>query len=486
MTDRNEPVELAATHLTGTNAPSGLDETHSVSLRSWVESAHAPGTDFPVQNLPLGVITRAGDTRPGEGTAADSQASTARANAAGEGNAGTRVAIAIGDSVLDCRAAIEAGCFASLSPAERRAMLQPSLNALLALGRGAGRNVRRAASRLLRSDTVEGAAAQTLRSTLLVPARDVTTHVPAVIGDYTDFYASLHHAMNVGALFRPDNPLLPNYKHLPVGYHGRASSIVVSGTPVRRPHGQLRPDANAPPVFEPSKALDYELELGAWVCGENALGAAVPLAQAEHRLFGLSLLNDWSARDIQTWEYQPLGPFLAKNFATSVGAWMVTLDALAPFRAANGARAADDPDLLPYLRDASDAARGGFDITLEVWLESVAMRRDGAAPVQLSHGNFTSMYWTFAQMLTHHASNGCNLRAADVLGSGTVSGAEAGARGCLLELTRRGAEPVRLPSGESRAFLADGDVVILKGWCERAGAVRIGFGECRGELRAAT
>jgi fumarylacetoacetase len=346
--------------------------------------------------------------------------------------------------------------------------------------------VRRAASRLLRTGTAEGAQAQSRRDAILVGMSQVTPLVPAEIGDFTDFYASIFHATNVGAMFRPDNPLMPNYKYVPVGYHGRTSSIVASDTAVQRPRGQTRPDANADPVFGPSKSLDYELELGAWVCGENAIGQSVPLASAEQRIFGLSLLNDWSARDIQSWEYQPLGPFLAKNFATSVGTWVVTLDALAPFRAPSFARPPGDPMPLPYLDDADDRSRGGFDITLEAWLRSSEMRRTGQGPVRLSRANFTTMFWTFAQMLTHHASNGCNLRPGDLIGSGTVSGHEPDSRGCLLELAKRGVEPIALPSGETRAFLADGDEVVLRGWCERAGAARIGFGECRGEVRAAT
>ena len=310
--------------------------------------------------------------------------------------------------------------------------------------------------------------------------------LPADVGDYTDFYASIHHAMTVGAMLRPDNPLMPNYKFLPVGYHGRASSIVPSGSSVRRPRGQTRPDPSAPPIFGPSKSLDYEVELGAWVAGTNALGELVPLARAEERLFGLSLLNDWSARDIQAWEYQPLGPFLAKSFATSVGAWVVTLDALEPFRAPIPERAPDDPAPLAYLGDDSNQARGAFDISLEVWLRSAMMRDKGIGAVRLSRASFATMYWTFGQMIAHHTSNGCNLRPGDLIGSGTVSGSDDGSRGCLLEITRRGAAPIVLPSGETRAFLADGDEVTFRGWCERAGAARIGFGECRGEIRAAT
>ena len=288
--------------------------------------------------------------------------------------------------------------------------------------------------------------------------------VPAEIGDYTDFYASIFHATNVGALFRPDAPLLPNYKYVPIGYHGRASSIVANGTPVRRPRGQTRPDPNAPPAYGPSSALDYELEVGAFVCGENAVGETVPIARAEERIFGLCLLNDWSARDVQSWEYQPLGPFLAKSFATTVGPWVVTLDALEPFRSAAFATAGRRSGAAPLPeRAATTRSRGGFDISLEVWIRSAQMRAAAIPAVRLSAGSFGSMYWTVAQLLAHHASNGCNLRPGDLLGSGTVSGPEPGSRGCLLELTRRGAEPVQLPSGERRSFLSDGDEVIFRG-----------------------
>jgi fumarylacetoacetase len=286
-------------------------------------------------------------------------------------------------------------------------------------------------------------------------------------------------------MFRPDAPLLPNYKYVPIGYHGRASSIVANGTPVYRPRGQTRPDPNAPPQFGPSRSLDYELEIGAFVGGESRLGDTLPIAGAEERLFGLCLLNDWSARDIQSWEYQPLGPFLAKNFATTVSPWIVTADALTPFRVPAYRRPDGDPAPLPYLADPTDAAAGGFAISLEVRMRSAQMREAGMAPFLVSHGTFTDMYWTIAQLLTHHASNGCNLRAGDLIGSGTVSGPARESRGCLLEMTWRGAEPLQLPTGESRAFLADGDEVIFRGWCERDGAAPIGFGECRGEIRPA-
>jgi fumarylacetoacetase len=308
--------------------------------------------------------------------------------------------------------------------------------------------------------------------------------VPAEIGDYTDFYASIFHATNVGSMFRPDSPLLPNYKYVPIGYHGRASSVIASGTAVTRPSGQTRPDPALAPAFGPSKGLDYELEVGAFICGENTIGESVPIAHAEERVFGLALLNDWSARDIQSWEYQPLGPFLAKSFATTVAPWVVTLDALEPFRAPAFARPAGDPAPLPYLADAGDRARGGFEIMLEVFIRTGAMRAAGLPPFRLSAGSFATMYWTVAQLVAHHASNGCNLRPGDLLGSGTVSGPDESSRGSLLELASRGAKPVTLPSGEQRSFLADGDEVILRGWCEREGAARIGFGECRGEICA--
>ena len=442
-------------------APGGLDETHDPSLLTWVAGAQAAETDFPLQNLPFGVFRHDFEERP-------------------------RVGIAIGDHVLDCLAAVRGGFFDHLGPVVRDVLQSWSLNALLALGRKEARAVRGTASRLLRADTPEGARAQAMRDAILVRADHVSMLVPAEIGDYTDFYASVFHATNVGAMFRPDNPLLPNYKYVPVGYHARASSVIASGTAVRRPWGQTRPDPDASPAFGPSRSLDYELEVGALVCGENALGEAVPLASAQERLFGLVLLNDWSARDIQSWEYQPLGPFLSKSFATTVSPWVVTLDALEPFRASAYARPAGDPAPLPYLSDAADQARGAFDISLEVWLQSSAMRNAGLSAVRLSRGQFSSMYWTLGQLVAHHTSNGCNLRPGDLLGSGTVSGAERDSRGCLLELARRGAEPVSLPSGETRAFLSDGDEVIFRGSCERKGAARIGFGECRGAVRAAS
>ena len=315
--------------------------------------------------------------------------------------------------------------------------------------------------------------------------RDAELLLPATIGDYTDFYASVHHATNVGSMFRPDNPLLPNYKWVPIGYHGRASSIVPSGAPVRRPRGQ-RKDPNAEePAFAPTRSLDYEMEVGFLVGVGNARSEPVPVDEAEAHLFGVCLVNDWSARDIQSWEYQPLGPFLSKNFATTVSPWVVTLDALAPFRSPAATRPAGDPAPLPYLSSPADQSAGALDIQVEVHLSSARMRAEGLAPVRLSRGRVADLYWTAAQMLAHHTSGGCNLAPGDLFASGTVSGPTKDARGCLLELTWRGTEPLALPTGEKRAFLEDGDEVVMRGYAEREGAVRIGFGECRGVVEGA-
>jgi fumarylacetoacetase len=320
----------------------------------------------------------------------------------------------------------------------------------------------------------------------LIPMHDVEMFLPAQIGDYTDFYASIYHATNVGSMFRPDNALLPNYKYVPIGYHGRASSMVLSDTAVQRPVGQRKGPNDAEPSVGPSRSLDYECEVGVFVGAGNGLGSTIPLAEAEKHMFGLCLVNDWSARDVQAWEYQPLGPFLAKNFATTLSPWVITLDALEPFRAPAFARAEGDPAPLPYLSTPENEAAGGVDITLEVRLQTAAMRAKGEAPVAVSHTSFTHMYWTLAQLVTHHAMGGCNLRPGDLLASGTVSGPTKGERGCLLELTWRGAEPLTLPSGETRAFLEDGDLVELAGWCETPGARRIGFGTARGIVEPAS
>jgi fumarylacetoacetase len=434
-----------------------LDDTHRVDLTSWADSANAPTTDFPIQNLPLGMFRAPGRaTRPG---------------------------VAIGDDVLDLAAARTAGLLDGEDASMVEACVQAgALNPLMEAGRDALTRLRARVSRLLRADTPEGDAARRRADELLIPMARATLLLPAQVGDYTDFYASVHHATNVGSMFRPDNPLLPNYKWVPIGYHGRASSIVLSGTPVTRPSGQTREGSAATPSFGPSQRLDYELEVGAYIATGNALGEPIALDRAELHLAGLCLVNDWSARDIQTWEYQPLGPFLAKNFATTVSPWVVTLDALEPFRAPAFERAIGDPKPLPYLRDRGNERAGGFDITLEVLLSTQRMRDAGLPAVRVSRGSFTSMYWTVAQLVTHHASSGCNLRPGDLLASGTVSGATPDSRGCLLERTWRGTEPLRLPSGEERRFLEDGDEVTMRGWCEREGARRIGFGEAVGRV----
>jgi fumarylacetoacetase len=437
-----------------------LDETHDSKVQSWVESANVAGSDFPIQNLPFGVFRR---------------------RAAG---ATPRVGIAIGDRILDLAGIQSEGLFADESVRlAANACASDSLNALMTLGAGPRRALRRRVHAILR----QGApiADRQAASRHLVAQADVETLLPAAVGDYTDFYASIFHATNVGKLFRPDNPLLPNYKYIPIGYHGRASSLVSSGTPVRRPSGQTRDgDANPSnaPKFGPTKALDYELELGLFVSAGNKLGEIIPIGEAEEHIFGICLLNDWSARDIQAWEYQPLGPFLAKSFATSLSPWVVTMEALAPFRTAAFARAEGDPLPLPYLFDPNDQEQGGLDLWLDVSLLSARMREAGTGPLVLGRSNFRDMYWTMAQMLAHHASNGCNLRAGDLLASGTVSGADKSARGCLLELTARGKDPITLPTGEQRKFLEDGDEVILRGFAERDGFRRIGLGSCRGTI----
>lgn len=441
-----------------------LDETHDPETQSWVESANAAASEFPVQNLPFGVFR----SREKGGDA--------------------KVGVAIGDRVLDVAGVGREGLLAAVDvkgAAEVCGANYPgdaSLNALMALGSGPRRALRRRLHALLRDDAP--AWDREAISRHLVPQAEVEMLLPAAVGDYTDFYASVFHATNVGKLFRPDNPLLPNYKYIPIGYHGRASSLVVGGTAVRRPLGQTR-DGEEAPQFGPSKALDYELEIGFFVSAGNELGARIPIANAEGHIFGICLVNDWSARDVQAWEYQPLGPFLAKSFATSLSPWVVTIEALAPFRVPVFARPAGDPAPLPYLFDSADQQYGGLNLSLEVSLLSARMREAGLAPTALSRSNSRDLYWTMAQLLTHHASNGCNLRPGDLLASGTVSGPGSSARGCLLELTSRGREPITLPSGEQRKFLEDGDEVVLRGYCEGDGFRRIGLGACSGTILGA-
>jgi len=430
------------------------DATHDAGLRSFVDSANDPAGDFPVQNLPLGVFRRGGEGRG-------------------------RVGSAIGERVLDLLACGERGLLRGLPSEVEAACSGESLNALMALEPRVRGTLRHRLSHLLRA---EGGfvTARSDATDVLVPGSDAEMLLPAVVGDYTDFYASLFHATNVGQMLRPDNPLLPNYKWVPIGYHGRASSLVVSGTDIARPQGQTEPAEAGEPRFGPTRSLDYELEVAAFLGPGNRLGAPISIAEAESHLFGLCLLNDWSARDIQKWEYQPLGPFLAKSFATSISPWVVTLEALAPYRAAAFARPAGDPQPLPYLSHAEDREHGGLDLKLEVRLATKAMRERGLPPFRVSHSNLRDVYWTLAQMLAHHSSNGCNLRPGDLIASGTVSGPEPENRGCLIERTWRGTEPLALPSGEERRFLEPGDEVILRGHCEREGFARIGFGECRG------
>lgn len=435
-----------------------LDDTHDPALRSWLASARDPGTDFPIQNLPFGIFRRRGSEEP------------------------ARAGMAIGDRILDLSACREAGLFTGEAAEAARAAGDGSLNALAALGKGAWGALRKQAVPLLREGESRLRSVPDWERKLLPRMDEADLLLPAAIGDYTDFYASIHHATHVGSLFRPDQPLLPNYKYVPIGYHGRSSSIVASGTAIRRPRGQTRPDEAAPPVFGPSKTLDYEVEAGFLVGPGNEMGDSIPVARAEDHIFGVCLLNDWSARDIQKWEYQPLGPFLAKNFATTLSPWVVTLEALEPFRVPAATRPEGDPAPLPHLEQGAEAARAGFDIHFEAYLLTPAMRERNLPPYRLSRSHARDLYWTPAQLLAHHASNGCNLRPGDLLGSGTISGPDPGNLGCLLELTRGGKQALTLPHGETRKFLADGDEVILRGYCEAPGFVRIGLGECRGKV----
>ncbi|RMH29526.1 MAG: fumarylacetoacetase, partial [Planctomycetota bacterium] len=417
-----------------------MRDTTDPTLTSWIDAANDPACGFPIQNLPFGVAApRGAGDKP-------------------------RCVSAIGDCALDLSALHRAGLFAGTPVEPKNVFAQPALNAFFALGRGAWSAVRERLSELLdaRTPTLRDDAA--LRDAALIPLDQAEPRLPVVVGDYTDFYASAHHATNVGRMFRPGQPpLLPNYKHLPVGYHGRASTVVLSGAPVRRPMGQTKADDADAPVFGPCRLLDYELEMAAVVGAGNEIGTRVDIARWRDHLVGLTLLNDWSARDIQKWEYVPLGPFNAKNFATTISPWIVTFDALAPFAAGPPARGPEDPPNLDYLTPPGEM----YGVTLEVLLESAAMRDAGAEPVRVSLGSLKDMYWTVAQMLAHHTSTGCAMRTGDLLGTGTVSGPDEESRGCLLERTWRGTQPLTLPTGEERTFLADGDTVIIRGWCER-------------------
>lgn len=433
---------------------SQIDETHSPTLTSWVASANGHA-DFPIQNLPLGVFAPNGQTPRG--------------------------GIAIGEMILDLAGLAASGLLEGDALRAAQAASGATLNPLLALGAAPRRALRRRVSALL----AEGAAERAQVEPLLHPAAGCTLHLPATVGDYTDFYAGIHHAVNVGKVFRPDNPLLPNYKHVPIGYHGRASSIRVSGADVRRPNGQRKPPTADAPSFGPCRRLDFELEMGVWVGPGNDLGQPLSIAEAGEHIAGLCLLNDWSARDLQAWEYQPLGPFLAKNFLTTISPWIITSEALAPFRIPQPPRPEGDPRPLPYLWDEADQASGAFAIRLEAWLQTAEMARRKLEPVRLSRSAARHMYWTAAQLLTHHASNGCNLQPGDLLGTGTISAPTEDGFGSLLEITQGGQQPLELPTGETRSFLEDGDTLILSGTAEAEGFVSIGFGPCRGAIAPA-
>jgi fumarylacetoacetase len=435
-----------------------IDATHAAERRSWVESANGHSA-FPIQNLPFAIFSPPG----------------------GEPRGG----VAIGDEIFDLRAACEAGLFSGAAAPAAEAAAGALLNPLFALGAPARAALRARLSEILEAGSADRARVVPLRDRLLHKAADCTLHLPARIGDYTDFFAGIHHATNTGRLMRPDNPLLPNYKYVPVGYHGRASSIQVSGARVRRPSGQRKPATETVPTFGPCRNLDFELELGIWLGPGNAQGSPIAIAEAADHIAGFCLLNDWSARDIQGWEYQPLGPFLAKNFATTISPWVVTPEALAPFRIAQAPRPDGDPQPLDYLRDDSDQRAGAFNIELEVLLLTEGMRAKRLAPQRLTVSNARHLYWTVAQMVTHHASGGCNLMPGDLFGTGTISGPGDEAFGSLLEMTQGGRKAVELASGETRRFLEDGDEVILRGSARREGFASIGLGACRGTIVSA-
>lgn len=428
-------------------------------LRSWVESANGH-SDFSLANLPLGVFSREGEQPRG--------------------------GVAVGDYILDLAAACEAGLFEGRAAEAATAASASSLNTFFALGISARKALREALQGLLAETSEHRERLQGMGESLLKPMSQCQMHLPARVGDYTDFYVGIYHANNVGKLFRPDNPLLPNYKYVPIGYHGRASTIDVSGATVKRPNGQTMPPGATEPSFGPSKRLDHELELGIWIGEGNARGEAIPISEAGRHVAGFCLLNDWSARDLQAWEYQPLGPFLSKSFATSVSPWIVTPEALEPFRCAQPARPEGDPQPLPYLYDEKDQQQGALDIELEVLLLTEAMRDKGLPPQRITLSSTRNMYWTVAQMVAHHSVNGCSLQSGDLFGSGTLSGESTDSCGSLLEITQGGKQSLELASGETRTFLEDGDEIILKARCRREGHASIGFGECRGRVLPAS
>ena len=428
-------------------------------LTSWIESANSPDTDFPIQNLPFGVFSRRGEVE-------------------------RRIGVAIGDKIVDVAESLSANLWSGEARDVARWCDRPTLNELMQAPKDSLSKFRARLSELLVGTPGDEGAINPLPPGALVQMSDAKMHPPAEIGDYTDFYASIYHATNVGKLFRPEAPLLPNYKYVPIGYHGRASSVVLSSSDVNRPSGQTLSAGALTPTFGPSQMLDYEAEIGFFVGKGNDLGNRIGIENAEEHLFGVCLLNDWSARDIQSWEYQPLGPFLSKSFATTISPWVVTWEALEPYRVPAFFRPPGDPQPLPYLSSDKDKHAGGIDLIIEVYIRSMMMREGHLRPSRLSAASLADMYWTPAQMLTHHTSNGCNLRPGDLLGSGTISGPESGSQGCLLELTRKGAEAITLPTGEERRFLHDGDEIIMRGYLRREGAARIGLGECSGLIVA--
>lgn len=429
------------------------DRSHDPSRATWIDGQSQKQSDFPIQNLPLGVFRESGEIS--------------------EGSIGIRIL----DQVVDLKSLAEEGLLDSLDARIQYAFAAPTLNGWLALSGSERRETRLFISDLLSTEV--GADKRNLVARHLHPIRDIEMILPVQVGDYTDFYGSIDHAQRVGALFRPDNPLLPNYRWVPIGYHGRASSLVVDGTPINRPSGQkLIGDT---PSFEPTSRLDYELEIGAWIGPGNDLGEPLSLEEVDEHFAGISLLNDWSARDIQAWEAQPLGPFLGKNFATSISPWLVTAEALLPFRCPSRTRASGEPEPLAYLSSDKNRQSGGIDAIVEVWIQSLKMREESIPHYPLSSARLADLYWTIGQMIAHHSSNGCSLEAGDLMGTGTVSGKEVNSAGCLLELTGGGENPVRLPSGEIRRFLEDGDEIVLRGHLRGNGEFQqIGLGECRG------
>ena len=433
-----------------------LDATHDPKVRSWLPSANQSGCAFPIQNLPFGVFRRAQSAESFRG------------------------GVALGDQIIDLRALAEAQLFTDEAAAGVSAGSLDSLNSLMQLGPRVWAALRRA----LFDAAAKGSAHEALMRRCLVPQSEAVFSLPAQIGDYTDFYISIHHATAIGSLFRPDNPLLPNYKWIPIGYHGRSSSIGVSGQNFRRPRGQ-RSSGGANPTVGPSTRLDYELEMGIFIGTGNELGTPIPMADAENHIFGLCLLNDWSARDLQGWEYQPLGPFLAKNFATTISPWVVSLQALVPFRVPFD-RPESDPQPLPYLDSQNNRDAGAIDIQLEALIQTSNMLSRGAPPQRLSATSFRHAYWSIAQLVAHHTVNGCNLRPGDLFGSGTQSGPTPAEAGSLVELSKGGTQPLQIGPDEQRTFLEDGDTVIFRGWCERPGAVTIGFGELSGRVLPAS